>query len=399
MILPTPHLRELERVQTLKNIQILDTVPEIEYDNLTEIAAKICNTPIALVSLLDEKRQWFKSHCGLDATETPKDFAFCAHAINHDGILIVEDSRNDERFIQNPLVENEPHVIFYAGVPLIEESGLPLGTLCVIDHEPRQLNDSQIKSLYALAKQVVNNLNLRKRNLELNKLVGDLEKKNKELNQFAYLAAHDLKSPLQNLSGISNLVKYDKKNILTPDSMKMIDLMESSVSKLGKLINGLLECAQTENIMKENLSKLNIKKLINELILLTPNRQELTFKINSSFQYINVNETAIKQILLNLISNASKYNNKLNPIIEINVEEDNNHYSFAVSDNGPGITYKNQLHIFEKFNNCGIADRNGEFGNGIGLNTVKCLVEKLNGQISVESELGKGATFIFTIGK
>ena len=133
MIAPKEFSKETERLQELDSFSILDTLPEIDYDNLTAIAAEICGTQISLISLVDNKRQWFKSHHGLGATETPKEFAFCAHAINDPGSpLIVQDARRDERFSDNPLVTGEPNVIFYAGVPLVSDAGLPLGTLCVI---------------------------------------------------------------------------------------------------------------------------------------------------------------------------------------------------------------------------------------------------------------------------
>ncbi len=147
MIPPKDHIKEKERLAALDSYSILDTLPEEDYDNLTAIAAEICGTPISLVSLLDNERQWFKSHHGLGATETPKEFAFCAHAINEDDdIFIVQDSRTDERFHDNPLVIGEPRVIFYAGIPLTTEEGLPLGTLCVIDHKPKLLSQGQLNS-------------------------------------------------------------------------------------------------------------------------------------------------------------------------------------------------------------------------------------------------------------
>ncbi|MER3329975.1 MAG: GAF domain-containing protein, partial [Candidatus Kapaibacterium sp.] len=163
MIGPVDHIKENERLKELESFSILDTLPEEDYDNLTAIAAQICGTPISLVSLLDDKRQWFKSHHGLGVSETPKEFAFCAHAINdNDKVFMIKDAREDERFYDNPLVTDEPFVIFYAGIPLVTDDGLPLGTLCVIDHEPKVLSQSQIDALKALSEQVMNLLRLRK---------------------------------------------------------------------------------------------------------------------------------------------------------------------------------------------------------------------------------------------
>lgn len=156
------------RINALRSYDILDTLPEQDYDNITQLAAEICQTPISLVSLVDEDRQWFKSNHGLAARETPRDYSFCAHAIiNPTETFVISDSRQDERFSQNPLVTGDPNVIFYAGTPLVDENGYALGSLCVIDNVPKQLSESQKSALKILARQVVNLLTIRKQNKEL----------------------------------------------------------------------------------------------------------------------------------------------------------------------------------------------------------------------------------------
>ena len=166
MTLPQIPINETERVQSLHSYSLLDTLPEEEYNNITKLAAYICGTPISLISLIDEKRQWFKSKHGLEAQETLRDFAFCAHAINTpEKALIVENARLDERFHDNPLVQDDPNIIFYAGIPLKSTNGLGLGTLCVIDNTPRNLTPEQISNLKALASQVENLFESRKNHL------------------------------------------------------------------------------------------------------------------------------------------------------------------------------------------------------------------------------------------
>lgn len=153
---------ESERLRTLQLYGVLDTASEQAYDELTHLAASLCDTPISLVSLVDEQRQWFKSRVGLEATETPRDMAFCAHAILQDGPFIVDDALTDPRFAHNPLVTGDPKIRFYAGAPLKMASGHALGTLCVIDRRPRQLTEQQIATLGILAKAVVSLLELRR---------------------------------------------------------------------------------------------------------------------------------------------------------------------------------------------------------------------------------------------
>ena len=159
---------EAARMQSLQEHQLLDTLPEEVYDDITRLASEICGTPISLLTLVDEKRQWFKSKQGLGVDETPREYSFCAHAIiDPNEVFVVPDARYDERFHDNPLTTGEPHVIFYAGVPVRDADGRPLGTLCVIDNRPRDMSDQKLESLKALAKLVNAHFKLRKTKMEL----------------------------------------------------------------------------------------------------------------------------------------------------------------------------------------------------------------------------------------
>lgn len=166
MSAPLPK-NETKRLNVLWQYEVLDTVPEEVFDDLTELAARICEAPIALISLVDESRQWFKSKYGTSVQETSRDVSFCAYAIQQTSLFIVPDASKDPRFANNPLVVSDPKIRFYAGAPLITPDGHALGTLCVIDKAPRSLRPEQQQALTILARHVVSQLELRRRSRDL----------------------------------------------------------------------------------------------------------------------------------------------------------------------------------------------------------------------------------------
>lgn len=174
---------EVQRLNVLWQYDVLDTVPEAVFDDLTDLAAHICEAPIALISLVDEKRQWFKSRVGISQRETSRDVSFCAHAILRNGLFVVADATKDPRFCDNPLVTGRQKIRFYAGVPLKSPDGYALGTLCVLDKKPRRLRPEQKQALLVLARHVETQLELRRHARELAEARKHGDRQNAELAQ------------------------------------------------------------------------------------------------------------------------------------------------------------------------------------------------------------------------
>ncbi len=175
MTAPIP-ANETKRLKVLWEYEVLDTVPEEVFDDLTELAAKICEAPIALISLVDEKRQWFKSKVGLSVSETSRDVSFCAYAITRPGLFIVPDATRDRRFADHPFVTGKPKIRFYAGAPLVTPDGHALGTLCVLDTVSRELRPDQKQALRILAHHVVSQLELRRHSRQLGDVRRDTQR-------------------------------------------------------------------------------------------------------------------------------------------------------------------------------------------------------------------------------
>ena len=390
MISAPPPPNEKQRLRELYSYCVLDTEPELGFDDLTEIAATICDTPIALVSLIDQNRQWFKSHHGLDVPETPRDVAFCAHAILESVPLVVRDATLDPRFADNPLVTAAPYVQFYAGIPLINPDGFVLGTLCVIDHVPRDLSECQIDMLRRLARQVVNVLELRRTR-------NDAIHAARAKSDFLATMSHEIRTPLNGVLGMSDLLAD---TALSPGQQETLNIIKRSGEHLLSVVNDILDFSRLESgrIHLESIA-FDMQQLVNDAVaMLSENARAKKLLVQAQWQCKGGASRVgdphrIQQILINLIGNAIKFTKQGSVTVQVNDSPEVDGIEIVVIDTGIGIDAAVLNKLFDRFTQADSSTTRKFGGTGLGLAITKQLTMLMGGVTTVTSEVGVGSRF------
>ena len=391
---------EEQRLRILKSYDLLDTKPEVEFDNITFLASTLCNTPISTITLIDANRQWFKSKIGLTHSESPKEYSFCSLAIEKSNkTIVIEKVMEDQDFKKVGLINGLTNEGFYAGVPIKDkDTGVILGTLCVIDSVNKTLTEKQITSLEILAEQTSKLFQVRKKIKSLAKNNEHLLLRYSELEKFASVISHDMKSPLNNIISLIGIIKENSIDALNNGNEEYFNLIEECSIQLKNYIDGLLNFYKTDSIVLNEKDEIVINDLIEEIKSLLDVNSNVKINFSSDYQIIKTNKYGLIQILLNLVGNGIKYNDKEISEINIDFKADSKQYIIKVSDNGIGMKLENLNEIYESFKILNIKDRFGNYGTGLGLSTVKKIVDKL-GSIEVESEINKGTTFTIYLNK
>lgn len=397
MIAPPPLENEVERLKELKEYSILDTLPEKEYDDITFMASQICGTPISLVSLVDNKRQWFKSNKGLNVQQTKKEHSFCGHAIaDPERIFYITDARKDQRFNDNPLVTGYPYIVFYAGVPLVNHKGFALGTLCVIDNQPRELNENQLEALKSLSNIVIKLFETRKELISSRYKNFELKARNKTLNEFVRIAAHDIRAPMNSIISLTELFELTNPKGLDKESRHILSQIRKSAETLNELITGILKLSKDSSALSREREEVMMKTVVQDVIELVDAVRVAKWELEMEDNFVvYLNKVALEQIFINLFSNAIKYNDKKTPRIRIQASQIKDELIICVSDNGPGIPASDREKIFNLFQRLSV--KGDEKGTGIGLATVKSLVVGMGGDVSIQEASEGGTEFRIVI--
>jgi len=368
--------------------------------DIGELAAELLGAPICLVSLVAESRQWFKSRVGLDATETPRDQAFCAYAILSDGTLVIEDATSDQRTQDNPLVTGGPRIRSYAGHPLVLEDGGRVGTLCVIDIERRRFSAQQLKILKRLAGQV-------SKLLQLYRAKADAERASKAKSDFLANMSHEIRTPMTAILGYADLIaEHSDIGDDAARRLDAIDVVRRNGRHLLALINDILDISKIESgRMAVERIEFDPTQIVSE-VAATASAQAAAKQIGLSVAYetpiperICSDPTRLRQILLNLLSNAVKFTEEGSVGVRVSCDPAAQSMVFSVSDTGIGLTEENRKRIarFEAFTQADSSTTRRFGGTGLGLRISHALAEQLGGELGFESEAGRGSTFWVTI--
>lgn len=388
---------ERQRLQALFDYDILDTEAEKVFDDLTQLASEICDTPIALISLVDPDRQWFKSATGIDAQETSRDIAFCSHAIHQRHIFEIPDASKDIRFHDNPLVTGDPKIRFYAGAQLVTPDGYAIGTLCAISDQPKTLTTHQRNALEILSREVISQLELRQKLQQL-KQAGE--------NKTAFLSdmSHEIRTPLNGIMGTLELLIDSG---LNPAQKNLVNLALQSSESLLAILNDVLDLSKIEaGQIDLDLSEFDLMELLADVASVHSVQAEsknIDLLCPANFiphSRVRADALRIRQVMNNLISNAIKFTEEGEVCVGIEMISESDkqlNVRFSVRDTGIGLTDEQVSDVFKRFRQADASISRHYGGTGLGLTISRQLVDLMGGTIGVQSQPGEGAVFWFTL--
>lgn len=394
---PVP-FNDRQRLQALASYGVLDTASEDAFDALTRIACRTFAVPIALVSLVDSDRQWFKARTGLNASETAREVAFCAHAIVADHTLVVRDAIEDPRFRTNPLVTGAPNVRFYAGAALVTAEGFRLGTFCIIDHAPRpEFCEADIATLEDFARTTMRLLEMRRANQASNAMSHEATAAEDARKDVFALVAHEIRSPIATMIGVTRAIEGRTFGPLSdPRYAVFLTALNETAEQIGEVTDRMLNFARFgsgEIELKEET--VGVDRLLDAAVraaagVVTPKKIILEVRQAEEGLTLNLDPTLANQMLTNLIANAAKVSPSGGRISLTALSTESGSVAIMVSDNGPGISDTAIAEVSEGRNSVGLPACNTSGGTGLGLPLVRRLVELHGGRLTLKRRMPSG---------
>lgn len=401
--LPIPE-NEKQRLEALGRYNIMDTLPEQEFEDIAKLASYICDVPIAHVSFIDDKRQWFKAKVGMDAYDMPREETFCQFTIMQPDMVYVPDATKHHVFKDNPHVTGDFHIRFYAGVPLTTPDGYNIGTFCVVDTEVKELTSEQINAISTLARHVMAQMELRVKNIELEKARKVAERAVIARDAFLGNMSHEIRTPMNAIVGFTYLLGQTN---LDEQQLEYISSVEKAGQNLLVLINDILDLSKIESgklvIEAAPFSLKDTLKHVHDLLKhkSKKNSLEVNLFLDADMpEFVVGDKYRLNQVLMNLAGNAVKFTEKGEVAVSVRkVDESADKYKlkFSIKDTGIGISEDQLNHIFDRFTQAEESTTRRFGGTGLGLSIVKQLLELMGSEIRVDSIEGKGSEFYFVM--
>jgi two-component sensor histidine kinase len=338
--------QEEVRLALLRGYNILETAPEEDFEEIVQLAAEVCGTPVALVSLVEDERQWFKARTGIEMDETPIELSICAHAIAADDFLEIEDTSVDPRTADNALVTGEDHVRFYAGALLRGEKGLPLGTLCVLDRQPRRLSDMQRRALMVLANQVM-------RQIELRQALAAAEVMRKEID-------HRVKNSLQSLEA---LIRIQIRTEQVPEAKRALEAVEGRLAMVSSLHEALY--------LNDAGAFVGLKPFLDKVVHSAATQLPSGVTVRSTIDDLDLESRAassVGMIVNEAMTNAAKYafDGRESGVVTLSGRRSEDQYTLTCADDGVG------------------SGKTGTGGTGLGTRIMQAAAQQLGGALEIE---------------
>ena len=378
------------RLRAVRSFDILDTEPEDSFDDLVQLASAICEAPISTVTIIDRDRQWFKAMIGVDKRESSREVSFCAHTVANKRQLIVADAQADPRFASNPAVQGEPWIRFYAGSPLVTESGQVVGTICVIDRVPRELTEFQSEALGALARQTMRLLELRRQTHEMQEL-------DRVKDEFVALVSHELRTPLTSIRGYLEVLLAEEPGPVNDLQRRFLQIVDRSSVRLHRIVDDLLVLASlqtgTLNLLR---TAVDVNDVAGEVVeTFAPSAAESNIQLLTDLHAtlsIDADRSRLSQVLGNLVSNGLKFTPE-GGSVTIHTANDDGGVVVDVRDTGIGIAANELPHVFGRFFRTTAAEESAIPGTGLGLAISRAIVEAHEGQLDIAETSSAGTTF------
>ena len=385
------------RQSVLIDYDISKTTTEEDFNQLTFLAATICHTPTAFLSIIDKNHVWLKSKTGIEIDEIARKNAFSQLTLESEEKQFCLNYSDSPKVFDEAQKHYHDQYKFYAGVPLKNTQGYTIGVLSVMDTKERHLKKYQVEGLNALANQCMKLFEFAKQNKKFSIVQKKLKQKYQELEKFASVVSHDIKSPLANIISLTELLKVENQGKFDEETTQYLNYLNESSYSLRNYVDGILSFYRSEHILEKDYENVDLHNLLSGIAHLYDVANDVEIDYPETATLNHVNKAALTQVFLNLVTNALKYNSKDLRKIQITFKQTEGFYHFAVIDNGDGFSEENSSKIFELFTTLDTNDRDGNPGSGIGLATVKKLINSMGGTIKVNSKPGEGSTFQFTI--